>query len=69
MGAMESAPEKSVSDLLGACARLKRALAQVQCAALDLHEAFVQRDRRQREALECQAQATLDRIRGKARAR
>jgi hypothetical protein len=65
---MESVPNQSVGDLVSACSRLRRALAHVQCAVLDLHEAFLQRDSERRNDLERQTQAALDRIRKLSRA-
>jgi len=65
---MSSVPGSSVNELVLACARMKRALTLVQCAVLDLHEAFVRRDPMQELSLELQARELLDRIR-KSRAR
>ena len=65
---MSGVPDQSVSELVSACGRLKRALAHVQCAVLDLHEAFLQRDSGQRLEVERKAQAALDRVRKLARA-
>jgi hypothetical protein len=66
---MARLPDDSGSELLAACGRMKRALAHVQCAVLDLHEAFLQRDQQQREALERQAKNALERIRDLSRTR
>ena len=60
---MASVPGSSVDDLVGACARMKRALTLVQCAVLDLHEAFLRRDPLRSLALEQQAREVLDHIR------
>ena len=65
---MSSVPNQSTTELVAACGRLKIALTLVQCAVLDLHEAFLHRDCAQREALERRAKAELDRIRCMARA-
>jgi hypothetical protein len=64
---MASVPNESASELVAACARLKIALTLVQCAVLDLHEAFLQKDRAQRDALQRQARSQIDRIRKMAR--
>jgi hypothetical protein len=60
---MASVPDHSASELLTACGRVRRALAQVQCALFDLHEAFLRRDLKRSQALEHQTRICLDRIR------
>ena len=65
---MSSVPNESASELVAACARLKIALTLVQCAVLDLHEAFLQKDRVQRDALQKQAKSEIARIKKMARA-
>jgi hypothetical protein len=67
--AMESAPQSSPGELLSACSRLRRALAHVQCAVLDLHEAFLQRDCAERDLLERQTNAVLQRAKSGSKAR
>jgi cob(I)alamin adenosyltransferase len=64
---MGSATNRSEGELQAACARLKRALTQVQCALFDLHEAFLQGNPDQHEALQYEARQMLDRIRALAR--
>ena len=64
---MASVPDSSINELIAACARMKRALTLVQCAVLDLHEAFVRRDACRSLALDAQAREHLDRIRRLAR--
>ncbi len=64
---MASAANRAPAELVAACARLKRALTQVQCALFDLHEAFLQGNPDQHEALQHEARQCLDRIRALAR--
>lgn len=60
-------PNGSASELVAACSRLKRELSRVQCAVLDLHEAFLDLNEAEREILKRQADQLFDRLRLKAR--
>ena len=52
---MGELPELNTSELLANCARLRRALAHVQCAVLDLHEAWIPVEQREQIANEANA--------------
>ena len=60
---------QSTKELVDACARMKVALSHMQCAVLDLHEAFLERDLAQRTGLEKRTSETLERIRRRARSK
>ena len=57
----------SGSDLVAACSRLKRELSRVQCAVLDLHEAFLELNHAEREIVKRQADQLFFRLRARAR--
>jgi hypothetical protein len=61
-------PNGSTGELVAACARLKRELSRVQCAVLDLHEAFLDLNEPEREILKRQVDQLLGRLRLQARA-
>jgi hypothetical protein len=57
----------SSGDLVAACSRLKRELSRVQCAVLDLHEAFLELNQAEREIVKRQADQLFFRLRARAR--
>lgn len=52
--------------MLDACRRLRVALTLVECAVMDLHEAFVKRDAKALNEIERQTQAAIKRAKEKA---
>jgi hypothetical protein len=55
------------SELVEACSRLKQELSRVQCAVLDLHEAFLELNEAEREVVRRQADQLFFRLRLGAR--
>lgn len=64
---MAYGPNETRGDLVAACRRLKRELSRVQCAVLDLHEAFLVLNEAEREIVKRQADQLFYRLRVRAR--